>query len=109
MDKTELLSLTRAENAVRAVEYHDDSFSITDLTRILRIIAGQKPYNEFYDVCPLEIDGELIDVPSGLQLTGNERLVRHPDGQIDDDDYEMMRKLILAGVRPSDLTTAEHS
>ena len=106
VNKIDLLSLTAAENACRSVEYHANTFSVLDLTRIKRIIAGQKPYNELYDVCPLTVDGVRFESADGLVLTGSETLVRHPDGQITQADYDVMQKLILYGIRPSALTTA---
>ena len=109
MDKTDLLARTVAENACRAVEYHADVFNVSDLTRIERIIAGQKNYNELYDVCPIEVDGVLFSTADGLNLTGGERLVRHPSGTVTAEDARVMKVLILAGIKPSDLLTAASS
>ncbi len=106
VDKIDLLSLTAAENACRAVEYHTDTFSVMDLTRIKRIIAGQKTYNELYDVCPLTVNGVRFESAEGLTLTGNETCVRYPDGQITEEDYAVMQKLIFAGIKPSQITVA---
>ncbi len=106
MNRTDLLSLTVAENACRRVEYHENIFSAADLVRISRIIEGTKPYNELYDICPLEVDGTVISDADDLILTGTETLVRHPSGTITQEDYRIMKKLVLYRIPLSAISTA---